>query len=115
MPKVDPNLLLLDAIEEVVTLAGGNESEAARRIGTTRLRVNRIRKAQGGATPAVRNEMWTKLKSLNHGESRSTISDTSGTKTIQSHDVRRIALHVLHYITSVLERDIGTEGQSNAH
>lgn len=115
MPKVDPNGLLLDAIEEVVALAGGNESEAARRLGTSRLKVNRIRKAKGGATPAVRNELWKGLKSLKSGEGGSITIDTSDTKTIQpARDVPDIALQVLRYMTSVLERDIGTEGHSNA-
>lgn len=115
MPKVDPNLLLLRAIEKVVEGAGGNESEAARRLGTSRLRVNRILKAKGGATPAVRNELWKRLETLDHGEDGPITIDTSDTEAIQSgRDVPGIALQVLRYMTSVLERDIGAEGQSNA-
>ena len=113
MPKVAPNRPLLDAIEEVVTQAGGNESEAARRLGISRLRVNRIRKLKGGATPAVRNELWKRLKSLDSGKDGLTKKDTT---TIQSaRDVPGIALQVLRYMVRVLERDIGTEGHPNAH
>ncbi|WP_156457913.1 hypothetical protein [Sphingomonas sp. Leaf412] len=115
MPKVDPNILLFDAIEAVVEQAGGNESEAARRIGTTRLRLNRIRKKGGGATPAVRNELWKLLESLDRNADGSAKSDTSDTKAIHpNRDVPGIALQVLRYMTTVLERDLGTEGQCNA-
>ena len=115
MPKVDANPQLLRAIEEIVAQAGGNESQAARLLGTTRLRVNRIRKAGGGATPAVRNDLWKMIELLSHGKDGSITNDTFDTQTMQSdRDVPSIALQVLRYMTSVLEREISTEGRSNA-
>lgn len=116
MPKVDPNVALLNAIEAVVRSAGGNESEAARRLGTTRLKINRIRKAKGGATPATRDELWKKLEQFDQGSEASELNETNDTETIQIvRDVPGVALQVLRYMTGIIERDIGSEGRPHAH
>jgi len=116
MPKVEPNSALLAAIEAVVQSAGGNESEAARRLGTTRLKINRVRRAKGGATPATRDALWKMLERLAHAGENPTSNDTNDTEMIQIvRDVPGVALQVLRYMTGVIERDIGPEGQVHAH
>ncbi|MEO3433217.1 helix-turn-helix domain-containing protein [Inquilinus sp. CAU 1745] len=112
MPKVEPDNALLQAVEAVVQSAGGNQSEAARRLGTSRLRISRILKQQGGATPAVRYDLWRKLKpTLSDGPS----SQRKDTKKIQgTRDVPSVALQLLRYMTDAIERDIKLEGQSHA-
>lgn len=116
MPKVAPNSVLLSALEAVIQSAGGNESEAARRLGTTRLVVNRVRKAKGGATPATRDELWKMFEQLDHGGENPNSNDTNDTETIQIvRDVPGVALQVLRYMTGIIERDIGSEGQAHAH
>jgi hypothetical protein len=115
MPKVDPNSALLTALDAIVKEAGGNESEAARRLGTTRLKINRVRKAKGGATPATRNELWGKLERLAQGNQTSASNDTYETEMIQIvRDVPGVALQVLRYMTGIIERDIGSEGSRHA-
>lgn len=116
MPKVDHDTALLTALNAVVKQAGGNESEAARRLGTTRLKINRVRKASGGATPATRSELWKKLERLEQGNQASALNDTYDTEAIQIiRDVPAVALQVLRYMAEVVERDIASEGQSHAH
>jgi len=116
MPKVDPDSALLTALDAVVKDAGGNESEAARRLGTTRLKINRVRKAKGGATPATRSELWEMLERLGQRDHTSARNDTYDTEAIQIvRDVPGVALQVLRYMTGIIERDIGLEGQPHAH
>ena len=116
MPKVNPNTALLTALDAVVKGAGGNESEAARQLGTTRLKINRVRKAKGGATPATRSELWKKLEQLGQGGLAASSSDTYDTEAIQIvRDVPGVALQVLRYMTGIIERDIGLEEQPHAH
>lgn len=116
MPKVEPNSALLRAIEAVIHSAGGNESEAARRLGTTRLKINRVRRAKGGATPATRDALWKMLECLDQGGENPNSNDTSDTETIQIvRDVPGVALQVLRYMTGIIEREIGSEGQAHAH
>lgn len=116
MPKVDPDTALLTALDAVVRGAGGNESEAARRLGTTRLKINRVRKARGGATPATRSELWEKLERLGQGNQNGAPNDTSDTKVIQIvRDVPGVALQVLRYMTGIVERDIVSERQPHGH
>lgn len=115
MPKVDPDAALLTALDTVVRAAGGNESEAARRLGITRLKINRVRKARGGATPATRTELWKKLERLEQSNQGGTSNDTYDTYAIQIvRDVPGIALQVLRYMAAVVERDIKSEGQPHA-
>lgn len=115
MPKVDPDTALLTALDAIVKDAGGNESEAARRLNTTRLKINRVRKAKGGATPAIRSELWDKLERLRQDDRPNTPNDTYDTETIQIvRDVPGVALQVLRYMTGIIERDIGSEGKSHA-
>lgn len=115
MPKVDPNAALLTALDAIVAEAMGNESEAARRLGTTRLKINRVRKAKGGATPATRSELWTKLERLAQGNQADAENDTYDTEKIQIvRDVPGVALQVLRYMTGIIERDIGAEGHLHA-
>jgi hypothetical protein len=114
MPKVDVDLALLAAVEAVVRSAGGNESEAARRLGTTRLRINRVRKQRGGVTASVRQDLWKRLELASSG-SQQALTDTFDTQTIQIvRDVPAVALQVLRYMADVIERDIGPEGQVHA-
>lgn len=114
MPKVEPNAALYQAVEAVVRSSGGNESEAARRLGVTRLKVNRVRRAGGGATPAVRTELWKKLEILARGQSENE-NDTIDTEVIQIvRDVPGVALQVLRYMSDIIERDIGLEDAAHA-
>ncbi|MCW4463114.1 hypothetical protein OK349_15475 [Sphingomonas sp. BT-65] len=114
MPKVHPDTALYNAVEALVDAAGGNESEAARRVGTTRLRINRIRKSRGAVTPAVRSELWKKLELFAQGNPPAQKSDTFDTETIQIvRDVPGVALQVLRYMTGIIQRDIGREGHAN--
>lgn len=115
MPKSDPDPVLLEAIEAIVQSAGGNESEAARKLGTTRLRINRIRKQKGASTPAVRNDLWRRLERASSDPLVTNLNDTFDTKTIQIvRDVPHVALQVLRYMKDAIERDIGPEGQIHA-
>lgn len=116
MPKVVTDTPLYNALEAVVRRAGGNESEAARLLGVTRLKINRIRKAQGGATPAVRNEVWRRLEALDGDDRSLALNETIDTETIQIvRDVPGVALQVLRYMTGIIERDIGSEERSHAN
>lgn len=115
MPKCNPDPDLLHAIEAFVQSAGGNESEAARKLGTTRLRINRIRKRKGAATPAVRDDLWRRIQGALSNPSSADLNDTFDTKTIQIvRDVPHVALQVLRYMKDAIERDIGAEGQIHA-
>lgn len=115
MPKVTPDPALLNALEALIASAGGNESEAARRMGTTRLKINRVRKAKGGANPGTRDELWKKLERLGQGGQTATSREFNDTETIQIfRDVPGVALQVLRYVTGIIERDIGSEGPPRA-
>ena len=115
MPKVDADTALLTALDAVVKNARGNESEAARRLGTTRLKINRVRKAKGGATPATRRELWKKLEGFEQGDQTDVTNDTYDTETIQIvRDVPGVALQVLRYMTGIIERDIGSDRHPRA-
>lgn len=115
MPKVQPNPTLHQAIEALVVTCGGNESEAARRLGVSRLKVNRIRKSGGGATPAVQAEFWKKLEAQS-SSNRGAKNDTTGQQLIQIvQDVPGVALQVLRYIAGIIERDMDSKGQSHAN
>ncbi len=114
MPKVATDNELLNAIEAVVAQADGNESEAARRIGVTRLKINRIRKQRGAVTEAVRLDLWRRIEQQ-IAVGNSTSNDTTDTKTIQIvRDVPHVALQVLRYMTDAIERDMSTEGRASA-
>jgi hypothetical protein len=116
MPKVEADVALLEAIEVLVRNAGGNESEAARRLGTSRLKINRIRKQGGAATEAVRQDLWKKLERKSQSAQSMAGNDTTDTEPIQIvRDVPRVALQVLRYMTEVIERELGPEGHAREH
>lgn len=114
MPKVEQDPALLQAIEAVVRQAGHNESEAARRLGVTRLRINRIRKQGGGAVPATRHDLWQRIQRLS-SDVEPIETELSDTQVIQIvRDVPQVALQVLRYMTDAVERDLEPEGHTDA-
>ncbi|MEQ1519082.1 MAG: hypothetical protein ABL931_21595, partial [Usitatibacteraceae bacterium] len=101
-------------VEAIVAQADGNESEAARRIGVTRLRINRVRKQAGAVTAAVRVDLWRRIEQLSAVASPAK-KDTNDTDAIQIvRDVPHVALQVLRYMTDAIERDMGMEGRASA-
>lgn len=115
MPKMEPDMHLLAAINAVVDRSGGNESEAARHLGVTRLKINRVRRQQGAVTPAVRNDLWQRLERLSQAPGHHDKNDTSDPEMIQIvRDVPAVALQVLRYMANVIERDLRTEETSSA-
>lgn len=106
MPKIAADNDLLEAIEAVVRQSRGNESEAARKIGVSRLRINRVRKQRGSVTVPIKLDLWKRLERL--AEPPGTAKkDTSDTEVIQIvRDVPNVALQVLRYMTDAIERDL---------
>ena len=114
MPKIAADNDLLRAIEAIVAQAGGNESEAARMLGVTRLKINRVRKQAGAVTAPVRLDLWRRIEQLAPVTS-STKKDTNDTQAIQIiRDVPHVALQVLRYMTDAIERNMGMEGRASA-
>lgn len=114
MPKITADKDLLRAIDAIVEQAHGNESEAARRIGVSRLKINRVRKQAGAVTSAVRLDLWRRIEQLSAAASPAK-TDTNDTQMIQIvRDVPHVALQVLRYMTDAIERDMGMEGQASA-
>lgn len=114
MPKVNEDHDLLEAIEAVVQMSGHNESQAARNLGVTRLKINRIRKQQGRATPATRNDLWRRVAKFTGDESlaRNSTKDTKETQIVR--DVPHVALQVLRYMTAAIERHLDSESRTDA-
>lgn len=109
MPKAKPDRALLEAIEAVVNSVAGNESEAARKLGVSRVKIHRIRKQRGAAIPAVQQDLWQRIKKITTDSEIST-SDTVNSEVIYgASDVQNIAIQVLRYIADVIEREIQSE------
>lgn len=115
MPKIAADNELLKAIEAIVAQADGNESEAARRIGVTRLKINRVRKQAGAVTATVRLDLWRRIEQLTAVASpaKKYTNDTQAIQIVR--DVPHVALQVLRYMTDAIERDMGMEGRASAN
>lgn len=98
---------LLEYVEALVRSCNNNQSEAARKMGVTRLQVNRLLQS-GRARNATREKLW-------EGLTRATgvKAPQRGIHTARSkHSVSEIALQVIQYINAAVEDRSRREGDT---
>jgi hypothetical protein len=110
MPRAAPDTELLTRVLSLIEACSGNQSEAARRMGMSRLDVNRLLAQEGRVTMPKRQRLWKGIERATAAR----VEDLQPVKTLQSiQDVPVIALQVLQYMTEAVEERQGRGSAAN--
>lgn len=100
MPKMQPDLQLVDVVQSIVASCGGSQAEAARRLNVKRLLIHRILKTDGRVTPKTKNAILDGLMTLK--EHAGSLENPSSLEQKKKQDLHNL-MRTLRYLLEVLE------------
>lgn len=103
MPSYPADPQLLSAVKRVVAACANNQSEAARRLKTTRLRINRLIAQQGRVAEATRRDLWEGIRAVRGQEDEFASDPPERETTQQPPRIDDIARQVIQLIKTAVE------------